>query len=215
MDKNSIITPQGIARFPWIVEPNTRFNEDGTYQCDLIVSEEDGKAFEKIIKVGLKTFHDSELLKSGKKKLRFADLPCREFDDDNDEYGDSPWIIKAKQDAQYTSKSDKVVKNRIIQFDSKQNAINEQVGSGSKLKMAVVPYYWNVASKGVGVTLKLQAVQVIELQTYNAPSAKTAEGFGFTTEEQGFVSDGEDFEFAEDVDEVVVDMDQSDFDLDK
>jgi len=213
---NAITTPSGTARYPWLVEPNTRFNEDGVFQCDLIVSEKDGKAFEKTIKKALKSYHDEELRKSGKSKLRLADLPCRPFDDEEDEYGDSPWFIRAKLEAQYVTKAGKTVKNRVVQFDSKNNVINEQVGSGSVLKMAVVPYFWNVASKGIGVTLKLQAVQVIELQSYNAPSQATAEGFGFTTEEQGYVSDGEDLVFTEDKEEVVVasvDMDEDDFDL--
>ena len=215
MSNNPITTPRGVARFPWLVEPNTRFNEDGVFQCDLIVSDKDGKEFAKTLKKLMKTYHDEELRKSGKSKIRIADLPCRPFEDESGEYDDNNYFIRAKQDAQYTSKAGKTVKNKVVQFDSKNNVINEQVGSGSVLKMAVVPYFWNVPSKGIGITLRLQAVQVLELQTYNSPSQKTADGFGFTTEEQGYTSD-EELPFDEDKPKEVVvsvDLDEEDFDL--
>ncbi len=194
---NTIITPSGIARWPWLTEPNTKFNEKGTYSCDLIISEEEGKVLEKEIKKRLKVFYDQQLQSTGKSKLKLAQLPIRPFDDEEGDYDDNRWLVRAKQDAVFTNRSKtKEYKAKIVQYDSKKNVVHEKIGNGSILKLAVEPYFWYTPSLGVGCSLRLQAVQIHELKSYEGPT-KT-ESFGFTSEQTGFVSDGEDLEFEED-----------------
>jgi hypothetical protein len=73
---------------------------------------------------------------------------------------------------------------RVAVFDAKGNKIEDvpAIGSGSKLKMGVevFPYYTDL--NGFGYSLRLKAVQVLELVEYNNGSAAS---FGFS-EETGF-----------------------------
>jgi len=58
---------------------------------------------------------------------------------------------------------------------------NENVGGGSKLKVAVVPYFWYTASLGAGITLQPKAVQILDLVTWS--SGGSAEAYGFEVTE--------------------------------
>ena len=64
-----------------------------------------------------------------------------------------------------------------------------KVGGGSVIKVSyeVVPYYTAIA--GAGVSLRLKAVQIIELKAYSGGGNAESYGFG---EEEGFEADDED-----------------------
>ena len=34
-------TPKGIAQYPWLSKPDTKFNEEGVYKVDLIIPKSD------------------------------------------------------------------------------------------------------------------------------------------------------------------------------
>jgi hypothetical protein len=53
------------------------------------------------------------------------------------------------------------------------------VGSGSELKMAVEPHFWNVSSQGFGMTLRLRSVQIIALKEFSADDTPFASVDGF------------------------------------
>jgi hypothetical protein len=66
-------------------------------------------------------------------------------------------------------------------FDASGQAVTENIGGGSKLKVAVVPYFWYTASLGAGITLQPKAVQILDLVTWS--SGGTAEAYGFEVTE--------------------------------
>ena len=72
-------------------------------------------------------------------------------------------------------------------FDADGKPMSENVGSGSKIKVGceIVPY--STAMAGTGVTLRLKAVQVIDLIEYS--SGDGFESWEFS-KEQGFTTDG-------------------------
>lgn len=190
----TLSTPVGLAYYPRIDTPDTKFNSDGVYSCKLHVSEDDYNAFNTKVKDIVNKAYQDECQKRGVSKLKLAPTnPVRETDDGKFE-------IYAKQVAKKDTRKG-LIEFSITVFDSKGNKIEEvpKVGSDSKLKMGVevFPYYTDL--NGFGYALRLRAVQILELVEYS--SSGSASTFGFTAEEEGYTSNGESFNETFDKDE--------------
>jgi len=190
-----ITTPKGKAVWPRIDTPDTKFDEDGVYSCKLHVSEGDFKAFEAIVKPKLDAAYDAECSRQGKDKIRMASSSPLRINDDGD------YEIYAKQKAKVHTKSKGTLEFTIAAVDSQGKKIEmPKIGSGSTLKMAVEVNTWFVPSQGFGYTLRLRAVQVLDLVEYGGGSSS----FGFGAEADGYVGDGESlnqaFEVADEAD---------------
>ena len=61
-----------------------------------------------------------------------------------------------------------------------------KIGSGSTLKMSVEVYTWCSPLQGFGYSLRLRAVQLLDLIEYG-----NGGNFGFSAEEDGYVGSGE------------------------
>ena len=185
-----LTTPLGTAVYPKLVEPDTKFNEDGVYSCRLIVSEEDFNSFETQIKNWLASEYEYHCKAADGKKLKMHDAPPLKKNDDGD------YEIFAKQVARRdTAKG--VLHFDVTLFDSKGKKINDKpnIGSGSKLKLAVEAHSWNSPMLGVGYSLRLRAAQLIELKEYSGGDGSK---FGFGSEEGGFVNEDLGDAFTED-----------------
>lgn len=183
--KNQIklTTPVGKAVYPKLVEPDTKFDENGVFSCKLILSEEDYNTFNKQVSEWFDLEYKRHCEEAGGKKLERHDSPPLRKNDEGD------FELYAKQSARReTSKG--VLNFDVALFDSTGKKINDppNIGSGSKLRLAVEPHSWNSPMMGFGYTLRLRAAQVIELVEYSAGGNGSAYGFG--SEEGGFV--GED-----------------------
>lgn len=198
----NLILPKAPAIFPKLNSPDTKFDADGVYETKLrFVPEESldgliGKS--KIDLEGildrLKTLRDDfaeakreELAAGdGKQKKKAKELSVRDIgeaecdDDTGDETGNL--ILKVKMKASGISKKDGKKWERSPKlFDAQGKALPKNappIYGGSILKVAVqaVPYY-AANDNEVGVTLRLEAVQVIELVSGGGRSA-SAYGFG-------------------------------------
>ena len=181
----NITTPKGIAIYPRIKEPDTKFNVDGVYSAKIHVSEGDFNAFKSQIDKGFEGAYKTLCEENGNKKLRKSLTSPLTITDDGD------YQIFAKQIARKQTKKGELTFT-IAVFDSKGVKIPEapNVGSGSTLKLSVEPYAWYSPTVGAGYTLRLKAVQVIELVEYGS---QANDNFGFSSEANGYVSDGESF----------------------
>lgn len=181
--KVKFTTPVGKAVYPKLVEPDTKFDENGVFSCKLILSEEDYNYLNHKISEWLELEYERHCKEAGGKKLkRHASPPLRKNDEGDFE-------LYAKQVARReTSKG--VLNFDVALFDSTGKKINDppNIGSGSKLRLSVEPHSWNSPMLGVGYTLRLRAAQVIELVEYSAGGSGAV--YGFEAEEGGFV--GED-----------------------
>lgn len=179
-----ITTPLGTAVYPRIDNPDTKFNEDGVYTCKLHVSEDDFNNFKLKFDEMFERAYNKECQEKGKQLRKAPSLPVRITDE-----GD--YEIYAKQVAKRnTSKG--LLEFSIAVYDSQGNkmATAPKVGSGSKLRMSVEPSFWFVSSQGFGCTLRLRAVQVIDLVEYGGGG--NSESFGFDDVEGGFVAEASD-----------------------
>lgn len=177
-----ITTPIGKAVYPKLIEPDTKYNDDGVFSCKLILSEEDYNTVEGQLSDWLEGEYERHCKEAGGKKLkRHASPPLKQNDD-----GD--YELYAKQIARReTAKG--LLNFNVALFDSKGGKLTDppNIGSGSKLRLAVEAHSWNSPMLGVGYSLRLRAAQVVELVEYSAGGNGSA--FGFGSEGDGFVSE--------------------------
>ena len=84
--------------------------------------------------------------------------------------------------AKIETKDGRTIEQRPILFDAKMRPMNDRVGGGSIVRVGFEPHLWFVPATGVGLSLRLKAVQVLELRE---GGGRTATDFGFS-EEEGF-----------------------------
>ena len=188
----TLVTPEGIARYPWVNNPNTTFIEDGEYKIGVLVTKKEADAFKKMLKPYYDAAYEQEVAKAGGGKVaKASSSPIVKNEDE-----EGGWEIKSKLKAKVVSRDGTVHNLKVGLFDSTgaPHPKDVVVGGGSRVKVAVRPKFWNVpAVGGFGMTLELSAVQIIDLQAFN-PSERSSESFGFTAVEGGYVHGGETFD---------------------
>lgn len=186
----SFITPAGLSKFVAVQRP-FQFKEGGPlYVCDVVISKKEAAAFtEKFTKLAegqrAEAMANPKIGKAAKNWK--VQLPISaELDEEGEETGN--FILKAKQKPEIKLKDGTTRKLSVVVVDSKKKPVTKSVGSGSKVRMnvTIAPYY-HAGSKAVGVTLRLDAVQVIDLKEYVGRDASA----GFAEEEGGYEDDGE------------------------
>ena len=182
-----ITTPVGIAQWPRLNKPDTKFNKEGIYSVSLRLTREDSEPLVKLMNEILATHIDTL-----KKEVKQAPLPIKDVNDqDGSPTGEIE--IKFKLNAVGLNGGDRW-EQRPALFDSSGKPMTDDIGGGSKIKIGaeVVPYYTDMA--GAGITLRLKAVQVIELVEYTKGDSFNSWEF---TQEEGFVSTHEPEEVKE------------------
>ena len=187
------VSPKGLASYPYLTKPDTKFNPDGEYKVSLIVAGDDAS---KAIAF-LTEKHNASVAQAKKenagKRVKEGELPFIENDD-------GTVTFKFKMKAKVTPKKGDPFEQKPALFDAKGKPLTGEpkVGGGSTIKVSyeVVPYYTAIA--GAGVSLRLKAVQIIELKEYSGGGNAESYGFG---EEEGFEADEEDNDPPFDTDE--------------
>jgi hypothetical protein len=180
-----LTSPKGTAVYPWINEPDRRFDSNGVYSVTLRLNASDKDTADFISKVKkVASDHYQAVVKdTGKKSIKKADLPIKMVaDEEGNETGEVDIKFKLKSQG---GSGDKTWKQRPAIFDSLGKPMAEKIGGGSILKIGteISPFY--SPTVGVGVTLRLKAVQVLELREYS--SGGSAESW--FSKEDGFVSE--------------------------
>lgn len=187
------VSPKGFASYPYLTNPDTKFNQDGEYKVSLIVAGNDAsKAIAFLTEQHEVAVAKAKQANAGK-RVKAGEMPFIENDD-------GTVTFKFKLKAKVTPKNGAPFEQRPVLFDAKGKPLTGEykVGGGSTIKISyeVVPYYTAIA--GAGVSLRLKAVQIIELKEYSGGG--TAESYGFC-EEDGFETSEEDNDPPFDVDE--------------
>lgn len=174
------ITAKGIAQYPWIFDPDTKYDADGQYHIQLIVAKEDAKDMIQRLSAMLDEF------KAQTEKEKNKKVGTMDFFEETPE-GDFVQF-KFKQKRVLRRKDGSTLEVKIPVFDSCGGAVsaNSKMGTGSTVKICYSPLpYYNAVTKSVGLSLRLVAVQVLNLVSYEGGDAKA---FGFSEEEGGYVS---------------------------
>ena len=193
-----ITSPKGIASYPWLTKPDTKFDKGGVYKINLIVPAADAADLMADLERRLEVFKAEETKNDPKKFKAYKNvrLPFdQELDDDGNETGNV--VFKFKQNATFKSKTEKNSDGTpkvehvapIPTFDAKGKKVNVKLGGGSTVKVSFSPIgYSNATNKEFGLTLRLKAVQVLDLKEYEGGAKAENYGFG---EEDGFEAEVE------------------------
>jgi hypothetical protein len=185
-------TPKGIAAYPWLTKPDTKFKQAGEFSIRLKVPADEATGLVKLIEEAREANFAAVKADNPKKSIKKADPPCKpELDDEGNETGNL--LFNFKQGAIIKTKDGETIKVTIKIFDAKGRPIvGKIVGAGSTVKVAfqLNPFY--TAQIGAGISLRLKAVQVIDLIE---PQGGSASSYGFGEEDGGYEFDGEDVAF--------------------
>ena len=160
MSKPLILTsPRGVAEYPYLTEPDVVFNPEGLFHTKLVCKKSDCakiiKDIDDMIALEVKKQHDLD----PKKKVKKAPLPY--------EIKDEEVTLNFKMKAQGVRKSDGksfTQEPHLLNADLSEFDKTQTIWGGSILKITFEPYAWNMPI-GIGCTLRLKAVQVLELVT--------------------------------------------------
>lgn len=191
-----VMTEKGIARFPSLTKPDTKFAPEGEYKVGVILSteaaqkiidritQEASKIYEATkeeLKESIKTLKGEKLVKAKKAlaELKLGDMPFKPvYDEDGNETGEV--VLNFKMKATRKDKEGKTIKMAPKLFDSKGNPLklDKDIWGGSVIKVAgsLNPFYIP-GTNTCGVGIRLAAVQVIELRSADGGDA-SAYGFG-------------------------------------
>lgn len=175
-----ITSPAGIAIYPRLTTPDTKFDKDGVYSVDLELdgTNKEAASFIAALRKAADDAYKATCESKGSKKLKRADLPIKD--------GEGDMIrIKFKLKAK-AGNDEKSWAQKPALFDAQGLALQNppNVGSGSKIKVAfeVIPFF--TAMVGAGVSLRMKAVQIIDLKEY-VPGDRF-DAYGFTADPKGF-----------------------------
>ena len=176
---------KGKARWAKVFEADTRYVPEGEYSIQVVLPEtEAAEVCEQLDKMAEAKL--AEVVKENPKLTNV--LSTRQpFEMDTDEAGTptGDLVFKSKMKARVKSRDGRVYEQKPMVVDAKKTPMdgNTLIGNGSTVKIAVEPIpYMMQATKTVGVTLRLKAVQVIDLVEYGNNAASIFE------EEDGFVT---------------------------
>jgi hypothetical protein len=204
------LTGRVVAYYPHLNKPDDRYNPDKPeYKISIIYENEEAassmlelikEAQAQAVEAAVAQAAD-EAKKKGKKfneerfraSLKLAQLPIKEeLDEDGDPTGRiivGPFKMRAKG----STRDGREWERQCPVFDGAGKPIDTEkvsIWGGSIVNVCFYIDTFYTAGLGAGVSLKLEAVQVLELRSGN--TAKTAASFGFSTDGEGLTQDDDD-----------------------
>ena len=187
---NNTSTVKGEAHWAKVILPDKEYQ---TFNIEILLDKAKQEEFKAMIQAEIDK--KVEMHTEGKKKPKVEHYPWRIVEDaDGMETGEIRFKFNMKKS--FVTRDGETVEQHPQVFDSKGNLITDKsfrIGNGSGVKVAyfMSPYF----NKGkAGVSLRLKAVQVIDLVHYGVNSDPKA--FGFAEEEEGFAYDKEQMDRA-------------------
>ena len=180
------VSPAGIAVYPWLNKPDTKFDADGVFSVKLIFDKAATKKISDIVK---------PLMNGGKNN------PIKpELDDQGEKTGQ--YVANFKMKAHVKTKGGDEWDQKPILVDSDGNRMIAAIGGGSKLQVQyeAIPY----DAMGGGVSLRMKKVRVLDLVEYQSK----ADGTDWGEEKGNYVAPKDEFKVAE---ESVDDDEEEDF----
>ena len=182
---NQFVTPKGVAVWPSLNNPDTKFVAEGEYHTKLRVSADEAASFIQQLE-GIREAYLADAVRRDPKvkQYKMADLYEEEVDDQGDLTGN--YLFKFKQKAIIQTRSGSTLNMKVALFDSQRKPTTVQIGGGSVLRIAGSAIgYAMPSTKMVGLSLRPSAVQIIQLSSGGNASA---DAFAI---EEGFVADDE------------------------
>lgn len=176
VDKLKITTPICKFQYPKLIEAETRFNPEGVYKVTALIDSQDaGPVSEQLD--GLLARHKDYLKQQAPtQKFKLADLPWGFEEVDGTPY----LLVKTKMKASGVDRDGRRWTSVPALFDAKGKPVTDREalrgmwsGTVGRISFEAQPFYQ--AAIGAGITLRLKAVQVINL----VEGGGTADSYGF------------------------------------
>lgn len=195
MSKEYQLSPFGIATgYPWLNKPDTKFNADGVYHVDLMVSGEEAQTLKDKVDAAAQLAFDAYFEEGDGKKIppkeRKAWSVYVPYKEDTDDAGNPTGYIvfDFKQNAKIKLKSGEVKDIMVSLKDAKNNPVHKPVFGGSELRTMFAFRDIPMKSlKQVGVRMDLAQVQIKKLAA--------SQGRNFGEIEDGYVEEDGDTGF--------------------
>ena len=177
---------RGQALWAKLFEPDTKFDANGIYSISLTLPEVDAADMCEHLDALCAAKFDEEVDKKPPLKNQLSIQPPYSPVYDR-ETGDATGEIefKFKLKAKVNTRDGRTFEQKVAVVDAKRSPITQEIaiGNGSDVKVAFEPMTYMVAgTKKVGVSLRLKAVQVIDLVEYGSPATSVFD------EEDGFTA---------------------------
>ena len=183
--KKKFTSPIGVAVYPRLNKPDTKFDAAGVYKTNLALPA-DAESTKRLVAFLQKRYDDyvAQLTEANKgRKPKMNDVPFEdEFDKDGNATGNILFKFSSKASGVYNGKP---WERKIKLFDAKGNSTTAEVWGGSQIKVSFTVGEYK-AGVNCGIKCYLEGVQVIELVSGSGGSASDY-GFG---EEDGYEDDG-------------------------
>jgi len=202
-----VTTPPGIARYPKLNTPDTKYKKDGEYSTKLVLPGDEAQPIIDQYEAELAEFFEAEkqaLLEQAEKEPKnkgkllakakglklCADRPFKAEVDEETGEETGNWVFNFKMPARIAreGKPDLVLKPDFFDAGGKKLSNPPEIWGGSKIKVAADFRPFNTQI-GVGISLRLCAVQIIELRQ---GGSRDASDYGFGAEEGYSAEDEED-----------------------
>lgn len=174
-------TPIGTAVFPHLTEADRKFDQKGVYHTKLAIPAEDAQELVDQLEAARDRYAEEVRSEKAKyKRYKLADVCEDEVDDEGNDTG--RLIFKFKRPASFEKDGEVKRINPPAIFDAANNPLDSvDLWGGSEIIIAghIRPYAMD-STKQIGVSLRVDGVQILNLVT---GGARTAEDFGFEQRE--------------------------------
>lgn len=179
------ISPAGIAKYPWVNSPDTKFNADGVFKNDLIVGAEDAQKFKGEIDAAVDAaFEEGTKDLSPAEQKKWSRFYPYEVEENDDGTPTGRVIFKFRQNATLRVEGEEK-KIHIAIFDSKDQPTAAKVRGGSTIRHSYKLRPIKMAtSKQWGVRLDFLKVQILKLAEFGGDGSG-----GFGSVEGGYVEE--------------------------
>ena len=158
-----IVSPRGIAVYPWLNRPDTKFSADGDFKVTLKVPAEDASPLIQKLDEIISNYQ-SQQTKADPKLARYSVSPPYEEEMDDQGNLTGHYLFKFKQKAKIHTKDGRVIDMKVALVDASRTPTSVNVGGGSEIKIAATVFPYAMSSnKNIGVSLRPSAVQILSL----------------------------------------------------
>ena len=181
----NMVAPKGTAMWAYLDKPEEFNGSIVGYTITLVPSKEDADKLISQLEEVLEEAKQDERFKGRK----WAAEPMMGYKED----ANGNLVFKFKQKASYVDKKGRTHKLGVRIFDAVGNPMNPKatiIGNGSIIRVAFTPIPFNVNKNVNGVSLRLEAVQVLKLEEYKKDTTNMG-SFGFSEVSDGFHSSKE------------------------
>lgn len=177
----NMVTPKGTAMWAYLDKPEEFNGSIVGYTITFVPSKEDADKLISQLEEVLEEAKQDERFKGRK----WAAEPMMGYKED----AEGNIVFKFKQKVSYVDKKGQTHKLGVRIFDAVGNPIDPKktiIGNGSIIRVAFTPTPFNVNKSVNGLSLKLQAVQVLKLEEYKKHDFTKMDSFGFSEVANGF-----------------------------